>query len=158
MNFLEELVAEWYEYSGYFVRRNLKFGKLTKGGYTGEIDIAAFDPAERTLVHIEVSSDTYSWKKRTQRFRKKFADAAKHYDEVLPFEKTGVQKKAIVGFAKQPRSKPDFGKDVEIVSVRDFVDQVSKHLKSKDVDRDVVPEGFPLLRAMQFALHYWVGA
>ena len=26
MNFLEEIASEWYEYQGYFVRTNVKFG------------------------------------------------------------------------------------------------------------------------------------
>ena len=34
-NFLEELVAEWYEYKGYFVRRNVRVGPRAKGGYEG---------------------------------------------------------------------------------------------------------------------------
>ncbi len=36
-NFLEQLVAEWYEHQGYFVRRNVQVGKRTKGGYEGEL-------------------------------------------------------------------------------------------------------------------------
>lgn len=32
MNYLESLVAEWLEYRGYFVRRNVKVGKRQKGG------------------------------------------------------------------------------------------------------------------------------
>ena len=27
-NYLEQLVAEWYEYQGYFVRRNVLVGKM----------------------------------------------------------------------------------------------------------------------------------
>jgi len=33
MNFLEGLAAEWYSYSGYFVRTNIKTRKRPKGGY-----------------------------------------------------------------------------------------------------------------------------
>jgi len=72
MNFLEELIAEWYEYQGYFVRRNVKFDKMPKGGYKGEIDTVAFDPKQRVLKHIEVSGDADSWEKRKTKFRKKF--------------------------------------------------------------------------------------
>jgi hypothetical protein len=32
-NYLEQLVAEWYEYKGYFVRRNILVGRLPKGGF-----------------------------------------------------------------------------------------------------------------------------
>lgn len=32
-NHLETLVAEWYEFCGYFIRRNIQVGKRLKGGY-----------------------------------------------------------------------------------------------------------------------------
>ncbi|MDB5072672.1 MAG: hypothetical protein JWM87_3783 [Candidatus Eremiobacteraeota bacterium] len=43
-NFLEQLVAEWYEYRGYFVRRNVLVGRRSQGGQDGELDIVAFNP------------------------------------------------------------------------------------------------------------------
>ena len=51
MNFLEQLVAEWYGYRDYFIRTNVKFGKRSKGGYTGEVDVLAVKPQERELIH-----------------------------------------------------------------------------------------------------------
>src|SRR5437016_5364675 len=44
VNFLEQLVAEWYEYQGYFIRRNVRVGKLAAGGYECELDVVAFHP------------------------------------------------------------------------------------------------------------------
>jgi len=41
MNFLEQLVAEWYEWQGYFVCVNRKYGKRPGGGWTGEADVLA---------------------------------------------------------------------------------------------------------------------
>lgn len=32
-NHLEQLVAEWYEYQGYFIWRNVRVGKKPQGGY-----------------------------------------------------------------------------------------------------------------------------
>ena len=63
INYLEQLVAEWYEYQGCFVRRNIHVGKRPKGGYECELDLVAFNPALRHLVHIEPSMDADSWKK-----------------------------------------------------------------------------------------------
>jgi hypothetical protein len=34
---LEQLVAEWYEFQGYFVRRNVRVGRRLKGGHDGEL-------------------------------------------------------------------------------------------------------------------------
>ena len=63
MNVLEELVSEWYEYQGYFVRRDIKVGKRATGGYEGELDIVAFHPVSRKIVHIETSMGAESWGK-----------------------------------------------------------------------------------------------
>ena len=38
-NHLEQLIAEWYEFQGYFVRRNVLVGKRSKGGYECELDV-----------------------------------------------------------------------------------------------------------------------
>ena len=42
MNHLEQLVGEWYEYNGYFVRRNVRVEKRLKGGFEGELDVLLF--------------------------------------------------------------------------------------------------------------------
>ena len=48
-NFLEELVAEWYEFQGYFIRRNIPVGKRPKGGYQSELDIVCFHLDKKEL-------------------------------------------------------------------------------------------------------------
>jgi hypothetical protein len=72
MNFLEQLVAEWYEINGYFVRRNVRVGKLAHGGHEGELDVVAFHPEQKRLVHIESSMDGDTWDRREERFVRKF--------------------------------------------------------------------------------------
>ena len=52
MNQVEQLVAEWCEYHGYFVGRNIRVGKRAKGAYTGELDVAAFNPAAKHLLQV----------------------------------------------------------------------------------------------------------
>ena len=42
MNFLEQVIAEWFSHKGYFVKTNIKFGKLPRGGFAGEMDVVAF--------------------------------------------------------------------------------------------------------------------
>ncbi len=77
-NHLEQLIAEWYEFKGYFVRRNVNVGKRPNGGYECELDVVAFNPRERKLVHIEPSLDCHSWDKREIRFKSKFAAGKKY--------------------------------------------------------------------------------
>ena len=38
MNHLEQLIAEWLEFTGYLVKRNINVCKLTRGGFEGELD------------------------------------------------------------------------------------------------------------------------
>ena len=71
MNFLEQLVAEWYEYEGYFVRSNVRARKRAKGGWDAELDVLAYDPSNLTLLHVETSGDAASWAERKLRFRTK---------------------------------------------------------------------------------------
>ena len=78
VNFLEQLAAEWYEFNGYFVRRNVLVGRRERGGYECELDVVAFNPKERRLIQVEPSMDAHSWKKRESRFQKKFAAGRKH--------------------------------------------------------------------------------
>lgn len=50
---MEELVAEWFEYCGYIVKRNERVGRRAAGGHEGELDIVAFNPEKNHLIHIE---------------------------------------------------------------------------------------------------------
>ena len=104
MNFLEQLIAEWYAYQDYLVLTNINFGKRLKGGYEGEIDIIAFDPKKKTLVHLETSSDADSWKERQEKFQKKFETASKHYSSIFNIKFEKVRKIAVVNLSKPKKT------------------------------------------------------
>lgn len=53
-NHLEQLISEWPEFKGFFVRRNVRVGKLAGGGYEGELDIVAYHPQDKSALHIEL--------------------------------------------------------------------------------------------------------
>jgi len=78
VNFLEQLVAEWYEFNGYFVRRNVKVGPRERGGYECELDVVAFHPEKKHLVHVEPSTAADSWTEREAKFAKKFKAGRKY--------------------------------------------------------------------------------
>jgi Holliday junction resolvase-like predicted endonuclease len=153
MNFLEQIVAEWYAYKGYFVRTNIKFGKLRQGGWKGEIDVAAYNPQTKDFVHIETSTDADSWPKRKERFRRKFRNAAKYYCELFPFKINKIQKIALVGFSK-PKIKPSFGDSIKVVLLPEFFREITNELRKKNPMQVAIPENYPLLRAIQFAIFY----
>jgi len=151
MNFLEELAAEWYEFQGYFVRTNIHFGKRAGGGYEGEIDVLAFDPGKKVLVHIETSGAANSWQERKACFKKKFSSAQNHYTSIFPPGFSSIRKIAIVGLT-HPKKAIDFGDGIEIRTVIDFINEISDELTKIRPLKEAVPEGFPLLRAIQFHL------
>lgn len=170
MNFLEQLAAEWYEYNGYFVRTNLKFGRNAtgRGGHVGEMDVIAYKPQTREFIHIEASTDSYDWAERKRIFKKKFSDARKYYMEIFPFKEINMQPKqiAIVGFnlrqsnrsvswkSASPSGSPWGNITIEVVHIPIFFQKIFTDLKNKNPQRDAIPEAFPLLRAMQYSSFY----
>lgn len=153
MNFLEQLAAEWYEYKGYFVRTNVKFGKLSHGGWKGEIDVVAYEPKTREFIHIQTPTDADSWDKRKGRFCRKFHDAAKFYSELFSFQISKVRKLAFVGFFK-PKIKPNFGDSIDVILVPEFIQEITNELRKKNPMQDAVPENYLLLRAIQYSAFY----
>jgi hypothetical protein len=156
MNHLEQLVGEWYEYNGYFVRRNVLVGKRLKGGYECELDVVAFNPRIQHLVHIEPSLDAASWAKRAVRYSKKFEAGRRYIPEMfsgvaLPSE---IEQIALLVFASDVNITMLGGGRVALAS--DFYAEIVKCLRGKRVYAQAVPEQFPLLRTIQYCCEYEV--
>jgi hypothetical protein len=153
-NFLEQLVSEWYEYQGYFVRRNVPVGKRSRGGYECELDIVAFDAVKRHLVHIEPSMDAESWTQRELRFGKKFDAGLKYIPGLfpgldLPEE---IEQIAIFAFASRTNHPTLAGRQVLLVS--DLMREIMEDLSDKKIASAAVPEHHPILRTLQFVVEY----
>jgi len=154
MNFLEQLVAEWWAFQDYFVRTNIKFGKRARGGWEGEMDVVAFDPKAKTLIHVETSGDADSWKERRERFQKKFRMGMEGYRSVFDFEFESVRKIAIVSFTR-PRRPIDLGDDIELVPIPEMMTIITDKMRQLNPAEMAIPERYPLLRAIQFTV--WFG-
>ena len=153
MNFLEQLAAEWYQFKGYFVRTNVKFGRRSRGGWKGEMDVVAYNPSTQEFLHIETSTDANSPKVREERFTRKFRDARGHYRELFPFKGEKLKQIAVVGFTSA-RTPLNFGDGIEIISIPDFIRKITQELQEKNPAQDAIPETYPLLRAIQYAMFY----
>jgi len=155
INFLEQLVAEWYEYQGYFIRRNVKVGKRTKGGYECELDVVAFHPETKHLLHIEPSTDAGSWKERERRYAKKFEAGRKYipgmFAGLLPSSAVPEQI-ALLVFTSKNKKKPLAGGTA--IHVADFLEQIVTYFSEFSMIKKQVSEQFIVLRTLQFAVEY----
>lgn len=155
MNFLEQLAAEWFEYRGYFVRRNVRVGPRAKGGHDGELDIVAFDPVSRHLVHVEPSMDADPWERREQRFTRKFELGRKHIPDLfkgLDLPPNPDQIALLVFGSDKDRKTLGGGR---ILLIAEFMKDIRMSLEGKKVAKAAIPEQFVILRSLQFALNYW---
>jgi hypothetical protein len=153
-NFLEELIAEWYEYQGYFIRRNMWVGKRAKGGYECELDIVAFHPGKKHLVQIEPSMDAASWAERERRYRKKFEAGRKYIPDLfkgLDIPDRIDQIALLVFGSKQNRDTLAGGK---LILLSEVLEEVFRELRSRSIYSEIVSEEFPILRGLQFVAQY----
>lgn len=153
-NFLEQLASEWFAYKGYFVRQNVLVGKRAKGGYECELDVVAFNPETKHLVHMEPSMDCYSWGKREARYLKKFQAGKKYIPALfrgtaLPAE---IDQIALFEYASSRQHEKVGGGKVKLV--REFLKEITEDLSSKMINNNAVSEHMPLLRMIQFMCHY----
>jgi len=154
MNFLESLVAEWYEYSGYFVRSNPRTRKRPKGGWGVELDVLAYSPSDQRLIHIETSGDANSWQERKERFlKKKFILSREEYESLIGSTINAIEKIAIVGWSPT-KSDLNWGDDIKVMLIPQLLQEIITKLRETTPLKQAVPESFPLLRAMQMALAF----
>ncbi len=149
-NYLEQLVAEWYEYQGYFIRRNVFVGKLPKGGYECELDIVGFHPEKHHLVHIEPTNDAGSWRDRERRYKKKFNAGRRHIPALfkglkIPEE---IDQICLLGYGSNVNHPSLAGG--RVVTVAEFLGEVVTELSKKSIHKNAVPESYPILRTLQY--------
>ena len=160
-NHLEQMIAEWYEYQGYFVRRNVLVGPRPNGGYECELDVVAFHPGDIEknikphLVHLEPSLDADSWAERERRYQKKF-DAGKKYIKIQLFPKLlipeEIEQIAVLVFASGANHSTLGGGRVMMAD--QLIEQIFSSLKGKRLESRAIPEQFTILRSFQYVNQY----
>lgn len=154
VNHLEQLVGEWFEYNGYFVRRNVLVGRRPNGGYDCELDVVAFNPRTRHLVHAEPSLDADSWAKRERRFQHKFKTGRDHIPELLHGYDVPIEIDQIALFLFGSKANHNSIGGGRLVLVSELYQEITLGLRGKSVKSNAVPEQFPLLRTIQQSLEY----
>jgi hypothetical protein len=153
-NFLEQLAAEWYEYNGYFVNRNVHVGRRPKGGWECELDVVAFNPSTKHLVHIEPSMDSDRWDKRETRFRKKFDAGQKYIPQLFAsFEPLPKIERIALFVMGSDKKHPSVGGG-SVLMIKDFMQTIRNAVGAKSVFKSVIPEKYVILRTLQFAAQF----
>lgn len=145
MNHLEQLVSEWLQYRGYFVRTSVQVGPRPNGGFEGELDVVGVHLGQQRLIHVECSLDALSMAQREERFALKFERGRRFIQKVfdgftLP---TTLEQVAVLQFPNT--SVHAFGA-ARIISVRDLVHEIYAGLANTTPASGAVPVTLPLLR------------
>jgi len=154
VNHLEQLIAEWLEFKGYFVRRNVRVGRRLKGGYEGELDIVAYNPQDNRLLHVEPSITPMSWEKREIKYKKKF-DVGKKYivRELFPWIPHNKEFEQWAVFLGQNVDRSTIGGGT-VKPFYELLKEITADVKKVgSPTRRVIPEQFLLLRTIQFTVY-----
>lgn len=149
-NYLEQLAAEWYEYRGYFVRRQLMVGQKSSGGYEGELTILAVHLERGDVVHVEPSMDAHSWEKREARYRARFDLGRRFIPDLLggKYKAGPLRQVALIGLGSST-NHPNLGGG-EVLSLGDFLAQILNAFRGGELAGQPVPQQYPILRTLQF--------
>lgn len=152
MEFLEQLVTEWYEYQGCLVRKNLWVGLEYDGSYECELNVVAFHPTRHHVVHIEPMLDALNWKEREQHFRTKFQAGKKYLHRMFGVPSINIEQIALI-VSSDDRHRRSIGGG-KIVLVSDLLAEIFKKFCSFSISAYMLPEEWPLLRTLQFVAEY----
>jgi len=152
MSHLEDLIAEYYDWRGYLVKRNIKVGKLSHGGWEMELDVIAFDPHTGHLIHIEPSIGAHSWAAREERFSKKFKAARKYiFSEVFTWLDSNMEIEQMAVLVSHPNGKDELAGG-KIISIDELIVEIrQKVIEYGIVAKNAIPEQYPLLRTLQLS-------
>ncbi|HSZ56546.1 MAG TPA: hypothetical protein VK797_12840 [Tepidisphaeraceae bacterium] len=151
-NYLEDLAAEWYQFGGYFVRRNVRVGRRKNGGHECELDVVAFHPESKHLVHVEPTMDANSWQKREGRYAKKFEAGRKYIPGLFRGSELPnlPEQIMLIGYGLNSKSRTVAGG--RVLTIGELLKQICSELKKRPLLRNAVPESFPLLRGIQIMI------
>ena len=151
MAHLEVLVAEYLDWQGFLVKRNVKVGRLSHGGWEGELDVVGYKPDEQKIVHYELSLDASPWSVREARYEKKMKAGRTHIQKTLfPWLPSTVKIEQIAAFPTIGNRTSLAGAELMTVDaiVQEIVSAVSKQGRAAS---NAISEYYPLLRAIQLA-------
>jgi hypothetical protein len=152
MSHLEALIAEYLEWQGYLIRRNMKVGRRTKGGWDMELDVVGYHPQRNKITHYEPSIDALGWTERAARYEKKFQLARKYmFTEVFSWLDPSTQVEQIAVFYDHPKGRDTIAGG-KIMSIDELVAEIrAKVISCGPMISNAIPQLYPLLRTIQMS-------
>jgi hypothetical protein len=152
MYFLEQLTSEWLEYRGYFVRRHVRVEGQEADGDDCELDVVAFHPGTKHLLHVEASMDASTWRVRDRRYRQKFDAGREHiptmFEGSVPVQP--VDQVALFGFGTRAGHGAVAGG--RVLFADELMDEIRLDLRDRPALAQHVSERFVCLRTIQLAI------
>jgi hypothetical protein len=150
LNHLEQLVAEWLQYNGYFVRVSVPVGARPKGGFEGELDVVAVHLPRGHLLHVECSLDALSRDQREIRFAAKFERGRRFVKDVFQGMLLPEVPEQVLVLQFSSGNPRNIG-GARLVTVRELIQEIYAGLKGTSPASKAVPSNLPLLRTLQLA-------
>jgi hypothetical protein len=152
MSHLESLIAEYLEWQGYLVKRNLKVGRRAKGGWEMELDVVGYNPEHKIIRHYEPSIDADGWPTREARYKKKFERARTYmFTEVFPWLDSSLQIEQFAVFYDHPKGRDTIAGGT-IISIDEFMAEIRSKVSScGPMISNAIPQQYSLLRTIQMS-------
>jgi hypothetical protein len=152
MSHLESLIAEYLEWQGCLIRRNMKVGRRAKGGWEMELDVVGYHPQLNKIIHYEPSIDALGWTERQGRYEKKFQLARKYmFTEVFSWLDSSTQVEQIAVFYDHPKGRDTIAGG-KIMSIDELVAEIrAKVISCGPMISNAIPQQYPLLRTIQMS-------
>lgn len=152
MNHLEQLVAEWLQYNGYFVRVSVPVGARASGGFEGELDVVALHLGRQHLLHVECSLDALSDASRQTRFAAKLERGRKYIADVFQGHDLPQELEQVVVLQFSSGKTRNYG-GARLVTVRELVREMISGLSRTSPNSRAVSSNLPLLGTVQLVQH-----
>lgn len=149
-NHLETLIAQFYDWKGWVVRKNVKVGRRERGGYAGELDVVVYDPTTGKVIHYEPSTDATTWEKRAAKYARKFKMGRDYIaKDAMPWLKPGFELEQIAVFFQVPEHRREF-QGAKAISIDELVRMIRDEIQKRGrVGKNAIPEQYDLLRTIQ---------
>lgn len=152
MSHLETLIFEYLDWRGFLLRKNVKVGRRSRGGWEMELDIVGYHPKSGELVHYEPSLDALAWHKRETRYKKKFEAAKKYlFTEVFPWLPATTPLTQIAVFVSRSTARNTIAGG-QVITVDELMAEIRLAVQGCGiVASHAIPEQYPLLRTLQLS-------